>query len=224
MDRQYKKDSFYAYKAWLSDEPFVHLCGKRYIDRVEDVTKVTVYSNQPEVELFVNGVSIGKKSSSEHFFYFDVRNEGETTIVAVAGDLKDEGKIRKVAEMNQDYVLKEKGAVLNWFDVDAPEGRFSINDKMSDIMSTFRGKLWFAKLALKLKKSLQGDTKKKKGEKAKVMGGFEIDEGMMQMMGGFTVLRLANLIGGMNVKFTKEELLKMNKQLNRIRKPKDKKK
>ena len=59
MDRKYKKDSFYAYKAWLSDEPFVHLCSKRYIDRVEDVTKVTVYSNLPEVELFVNGESVG---------------------------------------------------------------------------------------------------------------------------------------------------------------------
>ncbi|MEE1284050.1 MAG: glycoside hydrolase family 2 TIM barrel-domain containing protein, partial [Acutalibacteraceae bacterium] len=52
FDRKYKKDSFYAYKAWLSDEKFVHICGKRYIDRVEDTTKVTVYSNQPEVELF----------------------------------------------------------------------------------------------------------------------------------------------------------------------------
>ena len=34
--------------------------GKLYVDRVEDVTKVTVYSNQPEVELFANGVSLGK--------------------------------------------------------------------------------------------------------------------------------------------------------------------
>jgi len=61
MDRKYKKDAFYAYKAWLSDDPFVHLCGKRYVDRVEDVTKVTVYSNLPEVELFVNGESIGRR-------------------------------------------------------------------------------------------------------------------------------------------------------------------
>ncbi|MBR6634503.1 MAG: glycoside hydrolase family 2 protein, partial [Clostridia bacterium] len=38
FDRKYKKDSFYAYKAWLSDEKFVHICGKRYVDRVEDVT------------------------------------------------------------------------------------------------------------------------------------------------------------------------------------------
>ena len=84
MDRKYKKDSFYAYKAWLSDDPFVHLCGKRYVDRVEEVTKVTVYSNLPEVELFVNGESIGKKQAPDHFFYFDVKNQGESTIVAVA--------------------------------------------------------------------------------------------------------------------------------------------
>ena len=49
IDRKYKKDSFYAYKAWLNPEPMIHLCGKRYIDRVEDVTRVTVCSNQPEM-------------------------------------------------------------------------------------------------------------------------------------------------------------------------------
>ena len=216
FDRKYKKDAFYAYKAWLSDEPFVHLCGKRYVDRVEDVTKVTVYSNQPEVELFVNGESLGKKSSAEHFFYFDVPNKGESTLVAVAGDLKDEGKLRKVDTMNEEYILKEKGAVLNWFDVEAPEGRFSLNDKISDIMSCLRGKLWFAKIGLKLKKALGGGGK----EKAKKASGFEVSEGMMQMMGGFTVLRLTSMLGMMDLSFTKEELLKMNKQLNRIRKPK----
>ena len=215
FDRKYKKDAFYAYKAWLSDEPFVHLCGKRYIDRVEDVTKVTVYSNQPEVELFVNGESIGKKTSAEHFFYFDVKNVGESEIVAKAGELSDSGKIRKVDKMNEDYILKEKGAVLNWFDVKTPEGRFSLNDKLSDIMSSWRGKLWFVKLGLKMKKAMGG----KKGEKKEAMG-FELNEDMMKMMGGFTVLRLTSLISMMNISFTKEELLKMNKQLNRIRKPK----
>ena len=73
-------------------------------------------SHLPEVELFVNGKSIGKKTAEDHFFYFDVKNEGESTIVAKAGNLTDEGTIRKVAEMNMDYVLVEKGAVLNWFD------------------------------------------------------------------------------------------------------------
>ena len=226
MDRKYKKDAFYAYKAWLSDEPFVHLCGKRYIDRVEDVTKVTVYSNQPEVELFVNGESIGKKTAPDHFFYFDVKNEGETVIVAKAGDLSDEGKIRKVDEMNMDYVLVEKGAVLNWFDIDAPEGRFSLNDKIGDITKTFRGKIWIAGVALGIKKKMDASKKKKKKNSEEKKGGFEIDlsdmKGLMQMLGGFTMLRLSSMIGMANLSFTKEELLKMNKQLNRIKKPKKK--
>ena len=228
MDRKYKKDAFYAYKAWLvspEDDPFVHLCGKRYVDRVEDVTKVTVYSNLPEVELFVNGESIGKKSASDHFFYFDVKNEGETTIVARAGDLSDEGKIRKVAERNMDYVLREVGAVLNWFDVTEIKGRYSLNDKLSDIMQSKRGKLWFIKLGLKLKKKMSAGKKEAPGEKKS--GGFEVNlkdaagSGLMEMMGGFTVLRLSSMMGMMNISFTKEELLKLNRQLNRIRKPKN---
>ena len=44
----------------------------------------------------------------------------------------------------------------------------------------------------------------------------------MQMLGGFSVLRLSSMMGMMNISFTKEELLKMNRQLNRIRKPKKK--
>ena len=34
-------------------------------------------------------------------------------IVAKAGELSDEGKLRKVAERNMDSVLREVGAVLN---------------------------------------------------------------------------------------------------------------
>ena len=227
IDRKYKKDSFYAYKAWLVSpevDPFVHLCGKRYVDRVEDVTKVTVYSNLPEVELFVNGESIGKKTAEDHFFYFEVKNVGESTLVAKAGDCTDEGKIRKVDEMNMDYVLREVGAVLNWFDVVEIEGRYSLNDKISDIMQSLRGKLWFASMGLKLKKKMS-EGKNDKGEKKS--GGFEVDlkggamGGMMQMLGGFSVLRLTSMMGMMNVSFTKEELLDINKQLNRIRKPKN---
>ena len=219
FDRKYKKDSFYAYKAWLSDDPFVHLCGKRYVDRVEDVTKVTVYSNLPEVELFANGKSLGKKTADDHFFYFEVPNVGETTLVAVAGDFKDEGVIRKVDTFNEDYRLKEKGAILNWFDIDAPEGYFSLNDKISDIMATVRGKLLFAGLMTKL---LGGKGKDKGEGDGKIMG-FDVTPDMMAMMGGFTVLRMVTLAGSMmEGKITKEMLLDLNAQLNKIKKPKSK--
>ena len=107
IDRRYKKDAFYAYKAWLSDEPFVHIGGKRYMDRHEEVTKVTVYSNQPEVELFANGVSLGKQTSDVHFFYFDVPNTaGITLLKAVAGECEDTSKIHKVSRPNPAYIFK----------------------------------------------------------------------------------------------------------------------
>ncbi len=222
IDRKYKKDAFYAYKAWLRDPaeaPFVHLCGKRYVDRVEDVTKVTVYSNLPEVELFVNGESVGKVTAEDHFFRFEVKNVGESTIVAKAGDCTDEGVIRKVDTMNEEYLLKEVGAVLNWFDVVEREGYFSLNDKIADIMSTLRGKLWFVKFGLKMKKAMGGG---KKGEDGKVKAaGFDIDmKEVMGMIGGFSVLRMSSMSGMMGLSFTKEELLEYNRQLSKIRKPK----
>ena len=218
FDRKYKKDSFYAYKAWLSEEPFVHLCGKRYVDRVEDTTKVTVYSNLPEVELFANDVSLGKKTAKDHFFYFDVPNKGETKLEAVAGEYKDESIIRKVDTMNPDYILREQGAVLNWFDIVEVEGRFSLNDKIGDIMKTFRGKLWFVGLFLTLAKKMGQATPKSEGKKTKKKKNPEMNSGVMDMIGGFTVLRFTGMLGMRNVTFTKEELLKMNRQLNKIKK------
>lgn len=209
FDRKYKKDAFYAYKAWLSDEPFVHICSKRYVDRVEDVTKVTVYSNQPEVELFVNGKSVGKKAAPDHFFYFEIENKGESQIVAVAGDCRDESVIRKTETFNEAYRLREKGAILNWFDITEPEGYFSINDKISDIMSCEGGRKVFEGLFAGIQESMKG----------KEHAGFEMNENMMKMMGGFSVLRLSNLMGTAGVKFTKEQLLAINAQLNTVKKP-----
>ena len=223
IDRKYKKDAFYAYKAWLNPEPMIHLCGKRYIDRVEDVTKVTVYSNAAEVELFANGVSLGKKQAEDHFFYFDVPNAGETKLEAVAGELRDESVIRKVNKMNPDYILREQGAVLNWFDITEIEGRFSLNDKIGEVVKTFRGKLWFAGLFLTLAKKMgQSKPQAKTGEKKKKKKSKnpEMNSGVMNMIGGFTVLRFTGMLGMRNVTFTKEELLAMNAKLNKIKKPK----
>ncbi len=206
FDRKYKKDSFYAYKAWLSDEPFVHICGKRYVDRVEDVTKVTVYSNQPEVELFANGVSLGKQTCPEHFFYFEVPNAGETVLVAKAGECIDESKIRKVEVFNEDYRLKEKGAILNWFDITEPEGYFSLNDTMGAIMKSEGGRAILTGLMSHMMSGMSD------GKAA----GFEMNDGIMKMMEGFTLIRMANLMGTAGVTVTKEQLLALNAQLNQI--------
>ncbi len=209
FDRKYKKDAFYAYKAWLSDEPFVHICGKRYIDRVEDMTKVTVYSNQPEVTLYVNGDLYEKQASEEHFFYFTVPNKSVTKLKAVAGDCIDESLILKVDKFNEDYRLKEKGAVLNWFDVTEVDGYLSLNSKMSEVLLVPEGQALFGQIMGPIAEA----AKQGAGET-----GFEMNEGMMQMMSGFTVLRLIGMLGMTGLKMNKEQLLDLNSKLNKIKK------
>ena len=224
FDRKYKKDSFYAYKAWLSESPVLHLCSKRYIDRVEDVTKVTVYSNLDEVELFANGESVGKQKKGKYpFFYFNVKSVGETTLTVKAGELEDTAVIRKVDKPNEAYIMKEEGEVINWFEITMPDGRFSINDTIGDIMSTLSGKLAMVKILLKIKNTMSAG--KEKGKKAEVAGfevaGFKLDMGMIKnvygMAKGFTVKRIFSMLGG---KFTKEQILEINAMLNKVKKPK----
>ena len=210
FDRKYKKDAFYAYKAWLSDDPFVHICGKRYVDRVEELTKVTVYSNLPEVELIANGKSLGKQTSDNHFFYFDVPNTASVThLQAIAGEYGDQSKIRKVDTFNEDYRLKEKGAVLNWFDVTEVDGYLSLNSKMSELLMVKEGQLLFGQIMGPIAEA----AKQGAGE-----AGFEMNEGMMQMMSGFTILRLIGMLGMTGLKMNKEELLDLNAKLNQIKK------
>ncbi|MBQ8766256.1 MAG: glycoside hydrolase family 2 protein [Clostridia bacterium] len=227
FDRKYKKDSFYAYQAWLSDKPMVHLCGKRYVDRVEDVTKITVYSNCPEVELFANGVSVGKQTKGKYpFFYFEVKNVGTTELKAVAGDLTDTATINKVDTPNESYIMKEEGQVINWFEISTPDGYLSINNTIGDIMSTFGGKLVMLKFVLMLKGSMSGgksdDGEEKKGGGG-VLGGFKLSPAMLknvyQMAKGFTVKRAISMLGGA---FTKEQILEVNAKLNKVKAPKKK--
>lgn len=215
FDRKYKKDSFYAYKAWLSDEPLVHICGKRYVDRVEPVTKVTVYSNQPQVELFVNGESLGKQTKGEYpFFYFEVPNIGESKLIAKAGDCTDESVIKKVEAFNEAYRMKEEGAVINWFEINTPPGYYSVNDTIGDIISTFKGKIFALKLVKILKNSLSASSGDKNGMS---VAGVKINKTMIEMAKGFTLKRALMMLGG---KVSKEDILKINDMLNKIKKKK----
>ena len=64
FDRKHKKDAFYFYKAnWNADDPFVYITSRRLTERKALPQPVKVYSNQPEVELFLNGKSLGKKKT-----------------------------------------------------------------------------------------------------------------------------------------------------------------
>ena len=94
-----------------------------------------------------------------------------------------------------------------------PEGYLSLNSTFKDIMGTLQGKLLVMGLFGKMMSQMGGGDKK---------GGMDMSSMsvMMDMLGGFTFIRLAGMLGTMNVNFTKEELLDINAKLNKIKAPK----
>ena len=117
FDRKTKKDAFYIYKAYWAKDPFVHVCGRRYVDRPDTTTEVKVYTNLPKVELFANGASVGTQQVVDHKAVFKVPLAGEVSIKAVAGSCEDEIKIRHVDTPNPAYKLQGKASQKsNWAD------------------------------------------------------------------------------------------------------------
>ncbi len=136
IDRKVKKDAFYLYKAaWNKKDPFVHLCGRRYVDRTEAETEIRVYSNQPEVTLLVDGREAARQSG-QTVFVFHVGITGEHTITARAGSCTDTMIIRKVEKPNESYRFVKAGSVTNWFDeVGFKSDCFSIRDSFGVLMA-----------------------------------------------------------------------------------------
>ena len=135
FDRKLKKDAFYLYTAAWSREPFVHLCGSRYVDRAEDVTQVKVYSNLSPVTLLVDGKELGTQEGKT-VFTFKVPITGEHIIEARAEECSDSITIRRVSEFNLDYSFGRKGPVANWFDeADFDSSCYSIRDTMGTLMA-----------------------------------------------------------------------------------------
>lgn len=74
FDRKTKKDGFYWYKANWSKEPVLYMTQRRAVERENEFTSVTVYSNIGAPKLVVNGMEISKYSignTSVHYI-FDV--------------------------------------------------------------------------------------------------------------------------------------------------------
>lgn len=86
-DRHVKKDAFYLYKAnWNPDDPFVHITGRRNDLLTAPVQQITVYSNQPEAELWVNGESAGRKATSGGIVRWDnVKLQKGENLIRVTG-------------------------------------------------------------------------------------------------------------------------------------------
>ena len=181
-DRKTKKDSFFLYQAYWRKEPMLHLAKKRYLYRCEDETQVLVYSNLPEVSLYVNGKLFETKQGA-HVFEFKVPLTKKTTkLVVKAGGLEDKSVVKKVKKPYSKYILEGSSKeVANWFDKDGNEvemtfneGYFSIKDKIKDIMANEKGKEVMDELISKMMEQMASS-------------GMELPKGAMKMMGSFSL-------------------------------------
>ena len=136
FDRKIKKDAFYLYKAtWNKEEPFVHICGRRYVDRTEQETEVRVYSNQHQVTLMVDGQKVDELEG-ETVFVFKLPISGRHTVKAVADSCQDEITVCKVDRPNKAYCLGKTGSVSNWFDeAEFKSDHYSIRDSFGVLMA-----------------------------------------------------------------------------------------
>ena len=102
FDRKLKKDCFYLYKAYWTEDPFVYLAGRRYEYRTEAVTEITVYSTCGEVSLYNNGKLVETKKG-DRVFKFKMTMEDENHLEVKAGDCTDAAVIYKTDKPLPEY-------------------------------------------------------------------------------------------------------------------------
>lgn len=207
IDRKTKKDAFYLYKAYWSRENFIHICGRRYVDRTEEVTKIKVYSNQPSVALYVDGIFVEEQKGSR-IFEFEIPISGSHKVAAQAGEYRDEIIVKKVDEINKEYLFVKEGDIVNWFDKeDFHEDCYSVGDTLGEIAKSPEANAIVQKLTAKATAS--------RGDVAESVKDNPALQRMMQRMTLQSMLKQAGDV------IKPEEIKALNDALQRIKKVTD---
>lgn len=146
FDRKMKKEAFYLYKAYWSQEPFVYITGRRFINRAETESEVKIYSNQKEVSLYQNGKLIGSMESSNHIFQFHITLEKENELTAKAGETTDCVTIHKTDTPDPAYTMPVMEEITNWLDdvdIELKEGYFTLDDRVDELVKVPEGEVVF---------------------------------------------------------------------------------
>ena len=203
FDHKTKKDAFYLYKAAWSKKPFVHLCGRRYAERTEDLTEIKVYSNCDRVTLIVDGRKIETKNGNR-VFVFSIPLSGEHKIEVFSGECQDEMTIRHVSDPNPSYLFRRQ-AVINWFDTaDYDPLYYSIKDTMGALSQNPQASAILAKMMERIT-AKRGDVAKEAHNNAN----------LQKMMAG---LSLESLIKQAGDSIPPEIIRSLNAALQKIRK------
>ena len=115
FDRKIKKDAFYLYKAYWSEEKVLHLCGKRYINRTGAKTHITVYSNCGQPEIYNNGKLVCKPKAQKggKVYKCKIKLFDTNEIAVKVGNLTDGAVFRKVKKPDPSYKVSG-GNSMSW--------------------------------------------------------------------------------------------------------------
>ncbi len=108
FDRKYCKDAYYFFKAnWNLQDPFVYIAERRWDRRKQRTQDIRVYSNQQEVELFVNGLSQGVKTGVNGLFLWPavLLRDGINTIEVRSGDLTDQTTVEILNSTSKSLII-----------------------------------------------------------------------------------------------------------------------
>ena len=214
FDHKTRKDAFYLYKAVWSREPFVHLCGKRFVNRAGEATRVRVYTNQERVALYDGTRIVARKERQDAaqtgVYLFDVPLHGEMHLSAVAysgGEtVRDEMTLRQVTEPDPSYQFGDAGAVVNWFDkITIDPAFYSIRDTLGELEQNPETKGIVDRMMEKAVAS--------RGDVAKSTAG---NRALQQMMAGMTLESLLKKAGS-NV-ISPEMMQTINEALQKVKK------
>lgn len=153
-DRTVKKQGFYFYKAKWSKEPFVYLCGRRFLKQAGDAVCVKAYSNAARVSLWANGAFVGTAEGNAVFVFENVpltRRFNELLVRADNG-CTDTLIVEKVAETPPEYTFVQQkdvsDSVAQWFaaqpevvkEIVVREGYLSVKDPLELVYQYPEGK------------------------------------------------------------------------------------
>lgn len=213
FDRKIRKEAFYLYKAYWSEEPFVYVCGRRYAQRAGEKTTVKVYTNQPSVALYLDGQRFEVKNADKVVVFENVPlNEGFTTVVAKAGEWMDSITLERVEKLPDIYTLPREEddgeGVANWFDtadtIDVPQemtfdpAYYSIKDPIKEIAK--------CEEAMTLLTQVIGGA-----------ANIKLNPGMMNMVGELNLETMAGML--QNDKVPENAMQIVNAALQKIKKP-----
>jgi beta-galactosidase len=148
----------------INERPFVHLAGRRFVNRHEELNDIVVLSNLEHIKLFNSEKLIGEMHSNEAMKRFkEVKLSLGENLIKIegydkAGNIyRDERLLNRVSEIDKSYILvkaEEKKHVVNWFEkfdltnvqeFTLKEGYFSTFDTIKELYENEEAKAVFKK-------------------------------------------------------------------------------